>query len=712
MHIGAQYYRAPFPLENYWVDDLKLMAESGLDTIQLWVLWSWVEATPGTYRFEDYDRLVEIAGEQGLKVVLSTIAAVHPHWIHREIPGSEMVNHNGVKVVSTNRNECHFGITPGGCFDHPGVHDRQLAFIEAVAKRYKDTPHLLGWDAWNELRWSIHANGYVCFCEHTLAKYRHWLEEKFGSLEAMNERLHRRFSAWDEVMPIRVPGRPFTDSLLFQEFITERSNAHGLERIKTIKAIDPNHPVTLHAEAPGPVRYESGSGVERALERGNDWVLAAAGDAYGTSAFPLWQNPDDLSAAQLEFSGKIQSIRSAGEMGTGKIWLSEIQGGQVASTNSAHRSVDFKTQQKWIWTAQAAGVDTTLFWCWRDEIFGLESSGFGLAGDDGLAPQRLKAMRHTRKVMQKHADLLGNYTPDRGQVGLLFSPTSYYTEWAASGSSVLVRDAMNGYMDLLLRLNIPFVVVEENHMDRLEGLDVLICPRTHALSDAVCERIAAFAKAGGMVIAESEFAAWDERAIYRYRPDRFYVQPTGLREACRQFLPESGTLDFEFADAELKIPIEKWTTPIEVSNDQADVIAPLDDFGAGMVQAPWGAGSLVLLASYPGTRYYHAPSRDFETLMGSILREKALPSVTVYEPQARTQDFVQVFTGCSGEKRVAIVIFNGKVERGELRFRPDFWVHDVATDILTDETYETFDREGSQQLSIDRPEWDIAVLVG
>ncbi len=711
MHIGAQYYRAPFPLERYWEDDLKLMAASGLDTVQLWVLWSWVEAEPGTYRFDDYDRLVELAGANGLKVVLSTIAAVHPHWIHREIPDSEMVNHEGLKVVSTNRNECHFGITPGACFDHPQVRQRQLDFIKAVAEQYKDMPHLLGWDAWNELRWSIHANGYVCFCEHTLKRYRTWLQAKFESLEAMNQQLHRRFHSWDDVMPIRVPGRPFTDAVLFEEFITERGNAHGRDRIEAIRSVDSTHTVSLHAETPGPLRYESHSSMERALERGNDWALAAAADAYGTSAFPLWNNPQDLTAAQLEFAGKIQSIRSAGEAGTGKIWLSEIQGGQVASTTSAHRSVDYRTQQKWIWTAQAAGVDTTLFWCWRDEIFGLESSGFGLAGDDGLAPERLRAMVKTRKVMEKHADLLAHFTPDRGRVGLLFSPMSYYTEWAAAGNSEAVRDAMDGYMRALLRLNIPFVVVEENNLQQLDGLEVLICPRTHTLSDDVCRGIAAFAEAGGTVIAESEFAAWDDRALYRYRSDRFYVEPTGLQEACRQFLPASKCFDFEFDERELHVPIEKWATPIEAP-EHADTIAPLDGFGAGIVRAPWGRGSLILQASYPGTAYFKTPTRDFEALLSGLLQEHISPEAQVYEPAAKTRDFVQVYTGRSGEKRLAFVIFNGDVERAELRFRSDFWKHDSATDILTDTSYEAFDREGSQQLSVDRPEWEIAVLVG
>ena len=77
--LGAQYYRPPFPNEKYWRDDLKKMADSGLNTVQLWVKWAWVEPAPEEFRFDDYDRLVSEADRAGLGVVLSTIAEIQPY---------------------------------------------------------------------------------------------------------------------------------------------------------------------------------------------------------------------------------------------------------------------------------------------------------------------------------------------------------------------------------------------------------------------------------------------------------------------------------------------------------------------------------------------------------------------------------------------------------------------------------------------------------
>jgi len=44
MNLGVQYYRPPFPDTKYWRDDLRRIKDAGLDTVQLWVLWGWVEA--------------------------------------------------------------------------------------------------------------------------------------------------------------------------------------------------------------------------------------------------------------------------------------------------------------------------------------------------------------------------------------------------------------------------------------------------------------------------------------------------------------------------------------------------------------------------------------------------------------------------------------------------------------------------------------------
>ena len=141
------------------------MGDMGLGRIGAWSLDA----------FDDYDQLMALAGRHGLGVVLSTIAEVQPQWIHRLVPDSEMVTRNGRKVLSSNRSECHFGLTPGGCTDHPDIWKRMSGFISATVTHFRNHPQLRAWDIWNELRWQVNAEDLVCYCPHTLAAFRAWL---------------------------------------------------------------------------------------------------------------------------------------------------------------------------------------------------------------------------------------------------------------------------------------------------------------------------------------------------------------------------------------------------------------------------------------------------------------------------------------------------------------------------------------------------------
>ena len=60
-------------------------------------------------------------------------------------------------------------------------------FLTEVTLHYRSIPHLAGWDAWNELRWDVQADGIVCFCPHTLEAYRQWLDQRFGGLDGLNQ---------------------------------------------------------------------------------------------------------------------------------------------------------------------------------------------------------------------------------------------------------------------------------------------------------------------------------------------------------------------------------------------------------------------------------------------------------------------------------------------------------------------------------------------
>ncbi|HKJ86332.1 MAG TPA: beta-galactosidase [Spirochaetia bacterium] len=592
--LGAQYYRPPFPTSEYWDDDFARMRDAGLNTVQLWLVWGWIESVPGAFNYDDYDRLVELAGKHELSVVLSTIAAVHPYWIHREVPGSEMVTNMGAKVISTNRREIHYGITPGGCIDNPGVAARMEEFLRTTAERYSGVPAVSGWDVWNELRWNVHADGLVCYCDHTLVGFRDWLKTKYGDLDALNRAWERRYGAWDEVLPGKRPGRVYTEMMAFEEFISERSVEHAKWRYRIVKGANPDKPVTVHGGKPS-VLYGADSYWEgepsTALHRGNDWGFAEEIDGVGTSSFPVWEEID-----HTDFMGRIDFVRGAAEANGKALWLSELQGGRSADGFNPQRSVRAADQQRWLWSGFASGADTVLFWCWRDEIFGRESGGFGIVGADGRAEERVAALARAGGALVQYDPLFSAYRLPPAEVGVWFSPRTYFHSWCEDGNAGRPMRAIQGLARVLNRLSIPYTVIEEQHTDPLSQLKVLFMPRGIVVDEPAAVAVAAFVEAGGTLVVESEAGAFGENGIYRYPEQRFLAKHFGIEEVGRRELPADVvpvSLAANATDAGATtyfLPATQWATPY------------ID--GSLCTQKAHGEGRVVALGLYSAEAYY------------------------------------------------------------------------------------------------------------
>lgn len=733
---GAQYFRPPFPRQKHWADDLAKMRDSGLNTVQLWLVWAWIESDPGTFAYDDYDELIAIADRVGLSVVLSTIAAIHPYWIHREVPGSEMITNLGERVISTNRRECHFGLTPGGCIDHPGIRERMGNFLGNTAKHYADSSVVAGWDVWNELRWNVHSDGLVCYCDHTRAAYTSWLKQRYDDLEQLNQTWERRYSSWEDVLPGKKPDRPYTDMIAYSEFLSERSVSHARDRYQIVKKLDPTKPVTVHGGKPTVLYGEDsyyGEQSSTALHRGNDWGFAEMIDGVGTSSFPAWE------AIDLEdFTSRIDCVAAAARYfrnsGT-ELWLSELQGGRSADGFTQQVPVTAAAQQRWAWSGIAAGATTILYWCWRDEIFGRESGGFGIDGNDGHAEQRIAAHKVTGAVLEKHGRLLREFRPDSAPVGVWFSPRTYYLEWSQRGDATRAMHSIQGVCRALVRQSIPYTIVEEDHLDRLDELSLIYMPRTLVLDQSAHKALARFIDRGGVLVTESECGAFSPTGIYRYPEERFVATEFGLPEAGRRTLAGDAvevTLGLPIASAELGLeerevitrtyllPALQWITPLRENESPLGAPGTRGDSGPSAD----AAGAVICLPSYHAEAYYEGSrNRDprFADTVGEF--ERLIADLCAWgagEPEARIVEataerpLAHVRVGSSGQRRMLFVITEEPersltvvLSSGEPDSPPEL----DYTDLISGATFRASASEGTIRLALPPSAWGVYALV-
>ncbi len=606
--LSTQYYRPPFPENKYWADDFKLIKDSGFDCVQFWAIWSWIEPEPGKFVFDDYEQLFELADKTGLKVIISTIAELHPFWIHRVVPDSYMVTQKGHKVMSSLRTESNTGLTPGGCFDNSRVLERMKLFLESTVERFMNMPNLYAWDCWNELRWHRLADDYVCFCDHTINNYRSWLKKKYGSLKQLNEMWKRRYCSWEDVFPSKLPLRPYTDHIEFCRFLSQRAEEHMKFRSDTIREVDDSHIISAHSAKPciRPGLPES----EQPLSRGNDWSLSKHLDTYGTSCFPFGDD-EQIGINDQHFLFTMKAGYSSA--GTKPFWLSEFQGGAVRFGTIIMPAVQADKQQRYIWIALGTGVKLINIWTWRDEIFGLESEGYGLAGNDGQASNRIKAFKDTSEILKQNQALFSSCKPAQAEVGVIFNPDNYFLNWACEENIDKTSKNIQGYACALEKMCINYSVIESNNYKNFNDYKVLILVSSLIIGEELRDMIIDFVEAGGTLIMESETDSFNDEGFYHYPQQRpllkaFELKEIGKRNHNISYVKVTiGTNSFD-------INLPKWINPVD------SVTGELKDFSEAsiFVQKKCKKGQVIILPGSIGYLYDNKNYIDFEKMIYSL----------------------------------------------------------------------------------------------
>jgi Beta-galactosidase len=96
--FGAVYFRKSNPPEPDWERDHKTAARMGMNIFRHWFMWASIENAPGKYDWRDYDRMVELEGQNRIKVVIAEITTSAPKWMWDKYPQGRQVDSQGSEV--------------------------------------------------------------------------------------------------------------------------------------------------------------------------------------------------------------------------------------------------------------------------------------------------------------------------------------------------------------------------------------------------------------------------------------------------------------------------------------------------------------------------------------------------------------------------------------------------------------------------------------
>jgi len=704
--LGTQYFRPPFPPEACWEDDIKAMRDAGLNAVQLWLVWGWCEPEPGRFVFDDYDRIADLAGEQGLGVVLSTLPEINPFWLPREHPEGQMIDVTGTPVISVNRGECISGLVPGSCSDVPIIHELMTRFLDTCGRHFGPRENLLAWDCWNENRWRNFAPDMVCFCPDSIRAFHAFMKAKYGSLEALSEAWGRRYCSWDDVRVGRPMGDSYPELHDFTNWMCHWAREMAQWRTDTLKKADPDHPVSNHT---GSLTIDGGVNLnENIFSRGIDWDIAV-GDTYGFSSFPL------CGAIRKDMTPVDFWMRTNAHQSIGKpIWMSELQGGPTAAGGTHGPPLPGSMLQAWIWTGISRGCRAAILWCWRAEVFGGESNGYGFTAADGEAASRAEAMQRTATVIDEHAGALAHYRPDQPEIGVLFQRRSYFLTWTRGNSHRpkphVGPDRLLGYVKALERANLPYHVYDDRHLEAIPPeIKLMIVPMPLGLDDPAAAWLAEFARKGGTVFIEGGAGCYGQDTFFRSVGERPFANAVGIREELHR-RAAAGERALPAGSVGNKEPIRILPEEIDVTfaADQDGALALGPDDACLLVNRPLGRGRVIALGTFIGARMESEAPEEMNRLVESLAA-----SAAVRRPVRCATDgdgWCTCRLGSAGGARLIMVVNYEHAQSVSLTVEDGILPGDATVTDWFGHALDITPAEGGRSLSLELGDFDQAVL--
>ena len=147
LSLGVCYYPEHWE-ETLWQDDLRRMKEHGIGTVRVFEFaWSIAEPAEGNYDFSLFDRFLDLAAHEGVRVIFCTPTATPPAWLTHKHPQILNQTKDGLPMYHGHRR--HYN------YNAPEYHRHIKKFVTELAKRYGTHSAVVGWQIDNEINCEV-----------------------------------------------------------------------------------------------------------------------------------------------------------------------------------------------------------------------------------------------------------------------------------------------------------------------------------------------------------------------------------------------------------------------------------------------------------------------------------------------------------------------------------------------------------------------------
>ena len=632
VHYGVDYYPEHWP-EERWEEDARLMQEAGFNVVRLAEFaWSRIEPAEGQYSFDWLDDAIDTLARHGIKVVLGTPTASPPPWL--------MAAHPELFIVWSNGTRATYGSRRLNCPTNPLFRDYTARIVRAMARHYRDNPHVIGWQIDNEF-------GERCYCPICQRAFQAWLQHRYGTLDELNGCWgtvfwSHEYTDWGQIpLPMSTSQAPAASgsgivanpglALDFARFMSDTYVEFQQNQVAILRDVCPHHFVTHNF-------------MGFTYDRLNYFDLAGSLDLVAWDNYPggFWktQAPDPTEVALGHDTMRGLKMRS--------FWVMEQQAGPTGwgIVGPSPRPGELRL---WAYQALAHGAEGLVYFRWRTARVGTEQYWHGILDHDGRPRRRYAEVRRVGQELGRIRSQL-QQTEVRAPAAMLlsydsrfafeiqpnnlgFSYTRHFTDYYA---------ALRGH-----GVDVDIAAPDAN----LSPYKLVIAPALHVLDQSIAEHLQTYVADGGVLILTARSGVKDHTNKVVDLPLPGWLAPLcGVEVVEYDSLPQGSRIPLDWQD-------HRWQT--DGVGTEASVWCD--------VLAPRGAA---IIARYAGSYFageaaatVHAVGKGQVIYVGTI-GDAALATAVItgalelakISPALRAPHGVEVTTCWRGQQPVLFIL--------------------------------------------------------
>jgi beta-galactosidase len=553
MYYGVQYYPEQWP-EERWAIDAEMMQRAGVNTVRMGEFaWSAYEPREGELHFDWMERAIDLLNRHAIQVILCTCSRTPPPWVFKKHPGAANTRADG----RVNRYGQRYTVG----LAHPEFTALAQRIDRAVVEHFAGHPGIVGWQVDNEV------GGFNdCYCERCLGYFHVYLQEKYGTVERLNQSWGEHFWSFAFTYFEEVPLPENNPQLVleYRRFLSKLNVDFCRSRAELIHRIDPGKFVTTNFQS-----FQA--------KHTDYFAMAETIDLPGMNHYPP-RSPEfilDYYRAQKGSVLVLEQLSRLAAWDTGEGWM-----------------------RLWAYRALAHGACGTIFFRWRTARYGQEQHA------DGILPHAGQENRRYRELARMGAELK--------QIGALIDSTrveaetaillGYEGRWAMETG--LDLKPMQAHLDAarfheaLMRRSIPMDAFDP-HGD-LSRYRLVIAPRLWLVDERIAAGLRAFVERGGVLCLTAASGVVDEFNVSFDTP-----RPGPLREIAGIEVSDLSPLEKPFDLASQIIPgldgAQASAMADEIHLTGAEVLAR---FNSGwrkglpaLTRNHWGKGQVIYLGT-------------------------------------------------------------------------------------------------------------------